>query len=111
MRRELSKTDEERLFLGAVDDALAEDDAKLLADDPELQARLVKYQHAIEALKAEPKEKAPDGLATLILARTKKKRFALRRQDSGLWQALPAEVIIPLIIAALVGLFLLLSSP
>ena len=111
MRRELSQTDEERLFLGAVDDALAEDDAKLLADDPELQARLAKYQHAIEALKDEPREKAPDGLATLILARTKKKRFALRRQEVGLWQALPAEVIIPLIIAALVGVFLLLSSP
>lgn len=111
MRRELSKTDEERLFLGAVDDALAKDDAELLAADPALQARLAKYKHAIAALKDEPQEKAPDGLATLILARTKKKRFALRRQEAGLWHALPAEIIIPLVIAALVGLFLLLSSP
>ena len=111
MRRELSKTDEERLFMGAVDGALAEDDAKALAEDPALQARLAKYQHAIEALKDEPREKAPDGLATLILARTKKKRFSLKHRDAGLWQAVPAEIIIPLIVAALVGVFLLLSSP
>jgi hypothetical protein len=111
MRRELSQTDEERLFIGAVDGALAEDDAKLIAEDPELRARLAKYRHAIEALKDEPHEKAPDGLATLILARTKKKRFSLKYRDAGLWQAVPAEIIIPLIIAALVAAFLFVSTP
>lgn len=114
MRRELSKNDVERLFVGAVDDALEGDDAQAfgaqLAEDPELKARFAKYQHAISLLKDAPKEKAPDALASLILRRTRRRRFQLRSRE--LQNArFPVEVVVPMLIAALVAMFMLLASP
>jgi len=114
VRRELSKNEVERLFVGAVDGALAEPDAKdfdaELAADPELKARFAKYQRAISLLKEAPKEKAPDALASMILRRTRRRRFQLRSRDIQ-HAHFPAEVVVPMLIAALVALFMLLASP
>lgn len=112
VRRDLSKNEVERLFLGAVDGALAEADKSELdaelAADPALKAKFEQYQKAIAALKDAPREKAPDGLASLILRRTRRRRFSLRSRE--LQNArVPAEVIIPVVIAALAALYLLLA--
>ena len=114
MRRDLSKNEVERLFVGAVDHALAEPEAKEfdaeLAADPELKAKFARYQRAISLLKETPKERAPDALASLILRRTRRRRFQIRSRD--LHNArFPAEVVVPLLIAALVAMFMLLASP
>jgi anti-sigma factor RsiW len=114
VRRDLSKNDVERLFVGAVDDALAEKEATEfdaeLDENPELKARFAKYQRAISLLKEAPKEKAPDALASLILRRTRRRRFQLRSRE--LHNArFPIEVVVPMLIAALVAMFMLLSSP
>ena len=114
MRGELSQNEVERLFTGAVDGALAEQEASefdaQLAANPELKAQFAKYQRAISLLKGTPKEKAPDALASLILRRTRRRRFQLRSRD--LHNArFPAEVVVPLLIAALVAMFMLLASP
>lgn len=114
MRRELSKNEVERLFLGAVDDALEGEDSRdfdaQLAADPELKARFAQYKHAISALKGAPKEKAPDALASLILRRTRRRRFQVRTRE--LQNArFPVEVVVPMLIAALVAMFMLLASP
>ncbi len=114
MRRELSKNEVERLFVGAVDGALAEPEANefdaQLAADPELKARFAKYQRAISMLKDAPKEKAPDALASMILRRTRRRRFQIRSRDIQNAH-FPAEVVVPMLIAALVAMFMLLSSP
>lgn len=114
VRRDLSKNEVERLFVGAVDGALAEPEAKEfeadLESDPRLKAQFEKYQRAIAMLKEAPKEKAPDALASLILRRTRRRRFGVRTRE--LQNArFPAEVIVPLLIAALVAMFMLLASP
>jgi len=114
VRRELSKDEVERLFTGAVDGALAEQDASEfdaeLAANPELKAQFAKYQRAISMLRETPREKAPDALSSLILRRTRRRRFSNRNREIQNAH-FPAEVVIPMIIAALVALFMLLSSP
>lgn len=114
MRSELSQNEVERLFTGAVDGALAEQEASEfdaeLAANPELKAQFARYQRAISLLKETPKEKAPAALASLILRRTRRRRFQIRSRD--LHNArFPAEVVVPLLIAALVAMFMLLASP
>lgn len=115
MRRELSKAEVERLFMGAVDDALAGADAATfeeeLAADAELKARFERYQKTVGLLKGAPKEKAPDALATMILRRTRRRRFSVRTRDLHAAYRLPAEVVIPLLVAVLVAMFMLLASP
>jgi len=114
VRRDLSKNDVERFFVGAVDDALPEGEANefdaQLDENPELKARFAKYQRAISLLKDAPKEKAPDALASLILRRTRRRRFQLKTRE--LQNAhFPIEIVVPMLIAALVAMFMLLASP
>ena len=114
MRRELSKNEVERLFTGAIDGALAEQESSEfdaeLAANPELKAQFARYQRAIWLLKETPKEKAPEALSSLILRRTRRRRFQIRSRD--IYNArFPAEVVVPLLIAALVAMFMLLASP
>jgi anti-sigma factor RsiW len=114
VRTELSKTEVERLFVGAVDGALVGEEASefdaQLAANPELKAQFAKYQRAISLLKETPREKAPDALASMILRRTRRRRFQLRTREIQAAH-FPAEVVIPMIIAALVAMFMLLASP
>jgi anti-sigma factor RsiW len=114
VRRELSKNEVERLFVGAVDDALPGADASQfdaqLTENPELKARFAQYQRAIALLKEAPKEKAPDALASMILRRTRRRRFQLRSREIQNFR-FPMEVVVPMLIAALVAMFMLLASP
>lgn len=114
MRRELNKTEVERLFMGAVDDALAAADAatfeEALGVNPELKARFERYKKTVGLLQGDPKEKAPEALASLILRRTRRRRF-VRTRDLHAAYRVPAEVVIPLLIAVLVAMFMLLASP
>lgn len=115
MQRELTKAEVERLFLGAVDDALDSSDAEafrqVLARDPELTVRFEKYAGAVQALKGLPREKAPPALASMILRRTRRRRSFFRRNAAHEADyRLPVEVIVPLLVAAVVALFLLLAT-
>lgn len=115
MQRELNTAEVERLFIGAVDHALNEQDAEtfqsLLASDTELKQRFDKYTGAVKALKELPREKAPAALASMILRRTKRRRSLTRSmaQHEATYR-LPVEVIIPLVIAAVVALFLVMAT-
>lgn len=114
MVRELPDKDVERLFVGAVDRALPPEQAKELetelSQDPALKAKFEKYQRAISLLKDSPREKAPDALASLILRRTRRRRFQGRNRELT-HSRFPIEVVVPLLIAALVALFMLFASP
>jgi type VI protein secretion system component VasF len=65
----------------------------------------------VKALRDAPKERAPDALASLILRRSRRRRGHVRRADERVAFRVPAEVVIPLLLAALVALFMLLASP
>jgi hypothetical protein len=112
VRRELSKAEVERLFIGAIDGALpkAELDSQLGAD-PALQGQFDQYQRAVTLLRGAPKEKAPEALASVILRRTRRRRFAVRGREVQLSARFPIEVVVPMVIAVLVAMFLLLATP
>ena len=115
MQRERSHPEVERLFLGAVDGALSRDDEAVLtaqlAGDAALRVRFEAYRGAVRMLRQAPKARAPDGLASLILRRSRRRRLHLRREDERVAFRVPAEVVIPLLLAALMALFMLLASP
>jgi anti-sigma factor RsiW len=115
VQRELSTPEVERLFLGAIDGQLATDERaafdELLERDVALRARYEAYRRTVSLLQGAPKEKAPDALASMILRRTRRRRFALRETDAVTTWRVPAEVVIPLLLAALVALFMILASP
>jgi len=115
VRSDPSQPQVERLFLGAVDDALSKDDevalARELETDAALRVRFEAYRGAVKALRDAPKERAPDALASLILRRSRRRRGQVRRADERVAFRVPAEVVIPLLLAALVALFMLLASP
>ncbi len=117
MRRELSKAEVERLFIEATDGALADEDAARfdaeLQADAALKTRYQNYQRAVGLMREQPRERAPDALASVILRRTRRRRsmgYSLRLHELN-FSRLPVEVIIPLLLAAAVALFLMTASP
>jgi hypothetical protein len=47
----------------------------------------------------------------MILRRTRRRRFSARAREAQAAYRLPAEVVIPLLVAVLVAMFMLLASP
>ena len=114
MKRELSKAEVERLFSGKVDGELpaaeAERfDAELATDEP-LRQEYERYERAVTLLRKQPREKAPDALASMILRRTRRRRNVLRNVRWAELQRLPVEVAVALVIAALVAMYFVLTS-
>jgi anti-sigma factor RsiW len=114
VRRDISKAEVERLFVGSVDGSLADSDAVRLNveldSDAALKEKFQKYDRAVSLLKNLPREKAPVAMASLIVRRTRKRRFQNRsRQVMDAWNV-PAEVVIPLMVAVLVAAFLVFTQ-
>lgn len=111
MRRELSKAEVERLFVGAVDEALLEGDAakltQALARDGALKGDYERYARAVAALKSSPPTRAPDALASMVLRRVRRRRGLARRLPWSAEYRVPAEVLVPILLAVMVALFLL----
>jgi anti-sigma factor RsiW len=112
VRRELSKADVERLFVGATDGALAaEEHAELkqaLASNEALESDFARYQRAVTLLKSAPKEKAPPALAAVVMRRVRRRRGLARRLQ---WEAshhLPAEVIVPVLLGVAMAALLVI---
>lgn len=115
MRRELTKAEVERLFAGAVDETLPAGDTTLLeaelAADGELKKRFEQYERTVKLLRDAPREKAPAALASMILRRTRRRRFGLHVQKLHEAHRFPVEIVIPILLAVLVALFLVMASP
>ena len=115
MRSELSKAELERLFVEAADDSLADRDAVRLNAEldgsPELKVQFEKYKSAIALLKDSPKEKAPPALASMILRRTRRRRFGARATAMAhAHYRVPVEVLIPILVGVLVAAFLFFAT-
>jgi len=110
----MNQAEVERLFVGAMDGALADrDEIELkaqLANDPALKREYEQYERAVKLLRGQPQEKAPEALASLIMRRTRRRRGMLRNAHTAqLHYRVPAEVLVPILIAVLVALFMLVS--
>jgi anti-sigma factor RsiW len=115
VRRQISKSEAERLFVEAVDGSLPDGDALQwqhdLESDVALKSKFEKYGAAVALLKKAPKEKAPEAMASLILRRTRKRRVKNNSQQIlNAWNV-GAEVLIPILVAILVAAFLVFSNP
>jgi len=115
VRSELSQAELERLFVGAADEQLANRDEEqlnaALTSSPELQAQFDKYKNAIALLKDTPREKAPPALASMILRRSRRRRFGARNTATLHAQyRVPVEVLIPILVGVLVAAFLFFAA-
>lgn len=71
-----------------------------------------RYARGVERVRAVERERAPPALASLVAARVRRqRRFGLRGLHLAHAQhRFPVEILIPLLLAAAVGAFLLMSS-
>ena len=117
VRTELSKSELDRLFAGAVDEALADRDEVLfkaqLDASVELRGKFESYQRAVSLLKKAPKEKAPAAMSSLIMRRVKRRRNFDRRATlmAQAQSLVPAQVLIPILIGVMVAAFLVFAAP
>ncbi len=81
MRRDISKAEVERLFVGAVDGDLAENDRSRLdtaiESDESLKTDFDKYERAVKLLRESPREEAPDVLASILTMTILREAYAL----------------------------------
>lgn len=116
MHVELSHHDATRLFPALIDQELAEQDQARLRQHldgcGECREGWERYERAVTRVRSVGRERAPAGLASLIVRRVRRRRsFGLR--SLVLAQAhyrVPFEVIIPLLLGVLVATVLLLAS-
>ncbi|MCY1041351.1 zf-HC2 domain-containing protein [Corallococcus sp. bb12-1] len=104
------------LFLALADEELPAPQAQAvqshLDDCVECRQGWDRYARTVQRVRTVEREKAPPALASLVVGRVRRqRRFGLR----GLYLAhanhrFPVEVLIPLLLAAAVGAFLLMSS-
>lgn len=114
MHREWTKAELEAAFVAALDEALPEADAGRfqaeLDGNDVLKQNFAQYRRAVSLLRQAPRERAPASLASMILRRTRRRRFSLQVRRLTEAHRFPAEIVIPLLIAAVAALFLLLAQ-
>ena len=103
---------EDARFADAVDGALSPEAARALdadlAGDPALAARFAAYRGAVARVRALPRERAPAALQVALRRRTRRRRWGRWSEvEPGL---VPAEAVLPLLLAALAALLHLILS-
>jgi anti-sigma factor RsiW len=112
----LNHREAQGLFLDALDGALPPNDsARLnthLGDCVSCREGYQAYSNVVHRVRSARREKAPEGLASLVLRRMRRNRFSSPRHVAYT-QAhfrLPVELIVPLLIAAGAVVWLLLAA-
>jgi predicted anti-sigma-YlaC factor YlaD len=104
------------LFLALADEDLPEPQAKAVRSHldgcDECRAGWDRYARTVQRVKKVEKEKAPPAMASLVMNRVKReRRFGLRKLHlAHTHHRFPVEVLIPLLLAAAVAAFLVLSA-
>ncbi|QRO01129.1 zf-HC2 domain-containing protein [Archangium violaceum] len=117
MSAQLSHRETKALFIALADEELpAEKEQAVrshLEECGECQKGWQSYSSTVLRLRKVEKEKAPPALTSMVMTRLKRqRRFGLKRLHLAHAQyRLPVEVLIPLLIAAAVGAFLIMSAP
>lgn len=108
----LDPNDVESLFSAAVDgemtDAQRAEFEAVLRADAKLKARFDRYSGAVSLLRGAPKETPPPSLASAIMRRVRRNRSLSRRTRAAEQVAfrVPAELLVPLLIAVAVAVLL-----
>ena len=113
MYAELSHREAKSLFGPWVDEELEAPQAQRLRahldDCADCRTGWQRYERVVKSTRALDKERAPEGLASIIARRVRRRRFGSRMmQLSSVHYGLPAEVIIPIILAVSVAALLFL---
>ncbi len=101
----------EELLVGHAEGSLSEGQAKeleaRLQDLPELRQAFDRYSHTVARLRSLPREKAPPALSRLIMRRVRRRRFFSSRSLHTTYAhfRVPAEALVPILVAALVALY------
>jgi predicted anti-sigma-YlaC factor YlaD len=104
------------LFLALADEELPEPQAKAVRSHldgcEECRAGWDRYARTVQLVRKVEREKAPPMMASLVLNRVKReRRFGLRKLHwAHTHHRFPVEVLIPLLLAAAVAAFLVLSA-
>jgi predicted anti-sigma-YlaC factor YlaD len=104
------------LFLALADEELPEPQAKAVRSHldgcEECRAGWDRYARTVQRVRKVEREKAPPVMASLVLNRVKReRRFGLRKLHwAHTHYRFPVEVLIPLLLAAAVAAFLVLSA-
>ncbi|MBN1210617.1 MAG: zf-HC2 domain-containing protein [Myxococcaceae bacterium] len=105
------------LFFALADEELPEPQAQAvrshLDECAECRAGWDRYAKAVQRVREVEREKAPPVMASLVLNRVKReRRFGLRKLHlAHNYHRFPVEVLIPLLLAAAVAAFLVMSAP
>lgn len=104
------------LFLALADEELPEPQAKAVRSHldgcEECRAGWDRYARTVQLVRKVEREKAPPMMASLVLNRVKReRRFGLRKLHwAHTHHRFPVEVLIPLLLAAAVAAFLVMSA-
>ncbi len=116
MSAQLSHRETQELFLALADDELPAEKAQAVRTHldgcGDCQAGWQRYERTVQALRGVEREKAPPALASRVMTRVKRqRRFGLKGLHLLHAQhRFPVEVLIPLLLAAAVAAFLVMSA-
>lgn len=117
MSAQLSHRETKALFVALADEELPAEKAREVRSHldgcGECQQGWQRYSSTVLRLRQVEKQKAPPALASLVMTRVKRqRRFGLKRLHLVHAQyRLPVEILIPLLIAAAVGAYLMMAAP
>ncbi|SEU05724.1 anti-sigma factor family protein [Stigmatella erecta] len=112
----LSHRDAKALFFALADEELPPPQAQAVRSHldgcDECRAGWVRYEQTVQRVRQVGREKAPAALASMVLTRVKReRRFGLRKLHlAHVYYRFPVEVLIPVLLAAAVAAFLVMSA-
>ena len=117
MPAQLSHRETKALFIALADEELPAEKVQAVRSHldgcGECQQGWQRYSATLIRVRNVEKQKAPPALASMVMTRVKRqRRFGLKRLNQmHAHYRLPVEILIPLLIAAAVGAFLIMSAP
>jgi anti-sigma factor RsiW len=116
MSAQLNHRETQALFLAFADEELPDDKARAvrshLDDCGECQRGWQSYANTVRRLRRVERQKAPAALATQVMTRVKRQRRSGLRRLTQLHAQyrLPVEILVPVLLAAAVAAYVLLSA-
>ncbi|WP_224249514.1 anti-sigma factor family protein [Hyalangium gracile] len=114
---QLNHLEARALFFALADEELPEPQAKAVRTHldgcDECRAGWDRYARTVQRVRKVEREKAPPVMASLVMTRVKReRRFGLRKLHlAHTYHRFPVEILIPLLLAAAVAAFLVMSAP
>jgi anti-sigma factor RsiW len=114
---QLNHREAKDLFFALADEELPEPQAQAVRSHldgcDECRAGWQRYAKTVQRMREVEREKAPPVMASLVMNRVKReRRFGLRKLHLAYtYHRFPVEILIPILLAAAVAAFLVMSAP